>query len=132
MKALASIGIVLFGAACARAPAAERSESTVAVPKPESTTAAAEPETTSAPASNAAERPRMLARSEWRDGAKTAARGRYSKTPWQHMMGGVPGKKPEYFDLEDRHQTVIYIDQPIQCADLVEVVGTVMEVSGPA
>jgi hypothetical protein len=58
--------------------------------------------------------------------------GRVSDVPWQHVMGNVPGKNPEYFDLSTDMQTVIYVAGAIECPGQVEVVGEVIEVSTQA
>jgi hypothetical protein len=58
--------------------------------------------------------------------------GRISDTPWQHMMGSVPGKPHAlYFDLAaGGAQTVLYSADLIRCKGDVLVKGTVIEVSG--
>jgi hypothetical protein len=58
-------------------------------------------------------------------------RGRVSKTPWQHMITGVPGKTSAYFDLDGgKGQTVVYWKNAPACAGDIEVTGTVLEVRG--
>lgn len=64
-------------------------------------------------------------------GARVTIRGRLSDTPWQHMIGNVPGKQPAYLDLDDKHQTVIYWAKPLACRGMLELTGTVIEVRGP-
>jgi hypothetical protein len=64
-------------------------------------------------------------------GKEVTLTGRISKIPWQHMMGGVPGKSSQYFDLEDGNQIVIYITGELKCPDRIELTGVVVEVSGP-
>lgn len=58
------------------------------------------------------------------------ARGKISKTPWQHLMGSVPGKTSAYFDLEDGGQTVVYWKEAPKCAGLIEVTGKELIVRG--
>jgi hypothetical protein len=65
-------------------------------------------------------------------GTRVTLRGRVSNKPWQHMMTTIPGKSPEYFDLDDTHQTVIYWATPPTCAGAIEITGTVIEATGPA
>jgi len=58
------------------------------------------------------------------------ARGRVSKTPWQHIVGSVAGKRSEYFDLSGGGQTVVYTAKPLACPGTVEVDATVIEIGG--
>lgn len=50
--------------------------------------------------------------------------------PWQHLMSSVPGKKSEYFDLEDGSQTVIYVKDAPDCSGFLRVEATVLSVRG--
>ena len=74
-------------------------------------------------------KPPQLPRSEWRDGVEVTAVGRVSDMPWQHVMGAVPGKTAEYFDLAPDDQTVIYVAGKLECSGQLEVEGRVKEVS---
>lgn len=64
-------------------------------------------------------------------GTRVTVRGRVSDRPWAHMMTSVPGKQPEYFDLDDERQTVIYWKVPVTCPGDIEITGTVIEARGP-
>jgi hypothetical protein len=64
-------------------------------------------------------------------GTRVTVRGTISDKPWAHMMTNVPGKQSEYFDLDAKHQTVIYWAAPITCPGEIEITGTVIEASGP-
>ncbi len=83
------------------------------------------PATSAAPADSGA-----AGHKPWIPGKPVIARGRVSDTPWQHLIGNVPGKQPDYFDLEAGGQTVVYTAKPLRCPGLVEVVGKVKEVRG--
>jgi hypothetical protein len=89
------------------------------------------PASSAAPAgTGSATTPPPAGRDAWIAGRTITLRGRVSREPWQHMMGHVPGKQPEYFDLEGGSQTVVYTSNPISCAGLVELEGTVVELRG--
>lgn len=58
--------------------------------------------------------------------------GRVSKTPWQHMVRGVPGKQMVYIDFADsEYQVVAHFDREPTCAGDVEIDGVVGELRGP-
>ncbi len=88
------------------------------------------PTTTAPPPGNTTAAGPAPSRGAWIPGKAIVARGRVSNTPWQHLVGDVPGKSPEYFDLEEGGQTVVYLPKPITCPGLVDVEGTVKEVRG--
>jgi hypothetical protein len=64
-------------------------------------------------------------------GTQVTLRGRISNKPWAHMMTGVPGKQPAYFDHADR-QTVVYWATAPSCPAEIEITGTVIEARGPS
>ena len=76
--------------------------------------------------------PARVPREQWQIGMTLSAVGSISDKPWQHVMGVVPGKNAEYFDLSSEMQTVIYVAGPVDCAGQVEVEGMVMEVTAPS
>lgn len=64
-------------------------------------------------------------------GASITLRGRISRQPWQHLIGHIAGKTPEYFDLDGgKEQTVVYWAAAPACPGDVIVEGTVYEVRG--
>jgi hypothetical protein len=95
----------------------------VAEPKPD-TPAASAP----AAASTQGSAPVKLSENVGREVTFT---GRMAKIPWQHMVGGSPGKRSDYFDLDDGNQIVIYVTGEPKCPDRMEITGIVVEISGP-
>lgn len=69
-------------------------------------------------------------RRAWNAGDEVTALGKISKIPWQHLMIQVPGKRPEYFDLEGGEQIVIYARDLPTCGSSMRVEGTVIEARG--
>ncbi len=114
--------ILLAAASCQKSPPGG-SEPTVSVP-----TASGQPKAAEQ-AAPPRRKPPQVPRSEWRDGLEVTAVGRISDTPWQHVMGVVPGKNAEYFDLAPDDQTVIYVAGKLECSGKLEVEGRVKEVS---
>lgn len=49
---------------------------------------------------------------------------------WQHLVGGVPGKLPEYVDLEGGLQIVAHVAGGLPCRGPMVLRGTVMETRG--
>jgi hypothetical protein len=93
--------------------------------------APAQPETTAAPKASATSTPERLAVAEWKPSQSVSVRGRVSKIPWQHLMTNVPGKRPEYFDIDQSRQIVVYTAKPLECPGEIELEGIVLEVTGP-
>jgi hypothetical protein len=56
--------------------------------------------------------------------------GRVSRIPWQHMTVQRPGKRLEYFDLEDRTQIVVYAAAPLPAGRTLRLTGVVLKVQG--
>lgn len=49
---------------------------------------------------------------------------------WQHLVGDVPGKLPEYVDLEGGLQIVVHVAGGLPCGGAMVLRGTVVEVRG--
>ncbi|HMR07540.1 MAG TPA: hypothetical protein PKA88_17280 [Polyangiaceae bacterium] len=134
----ASFGfLVLLNVSCQSTPGASgaatppqstESEPVVRVTPPPATVSSASATSAPLPARAPARVPREL----WRVGMTLSAVGSISDKPWQHVMGVVPGKRAEYFDLSSEMQTVIYVAGPVECSGQIEVEGTVMEVTAPS
>jgi outer membrane protein OmpA-like peptidoglycan-associated protein len=71
-----------------------------------------------------------VGQSEWRVGLVVVVRGRVSKMPNQHLMGGVAGKRDFYFDVTGGSQTVVYAAALPACGGELELRGKVLEVRG--
>lgn len=95
--------------------------------------ASATPDDAGVPANDASASADADAIERWKAGERVTIRGRVSKTPWQHMMTGVPGKRDAYFDLESGNQTVVYWKAPPKDCEggLIEISGTAMVLVGP-
>jgi len=63
-------------------------------------------------------------------GARVSVTGREAREIWQHLVGGVQGKQPVYFDLRDRQQIVVHVAESLHCTGEAELAGTVLEVRG--
>lgn len=64
-------------------------------------------------------------------GERVRVRGRSSRTPWQHMTAFVPDTESAYFDVEGGGQIMVYTRVAIAPDALVELIGSVLVVSGP-
>ena len=64
-------------------------------------------------------------------GEAATIRGRVAKIIAAHMMIGVKGKRPTYFDLEGGGQIVVYAVGELPADTLLELKGTVLEARGP-
>lgn len=116
------------GASGAATPQSTESEPVVHV-TPAPPTAKSESAANAPPPARA---PARVPREQWQVGMTLSAVGSISDKPWQHVMGVVPGKRAEYFDLSSEMQTVIYVAGPVDCSGQIEVDGTVMEVTAPS
>ncbi len=56
--------------------------------------------------------------------------GSVSAVPWQHMIGSVPGKEPQYFDLEHGGQIVVYVAREFSCQGPTRLTGKVIAIEG--
>jgi hypothetical protein len=66
-----------------------------------------------------------------RVGEAVALLGRVSNMPWQHMIrADMGGKVPEYFDLEDRSQIVVYAAGGLRCGGPILLRGAVLLTEG--
>lgn len=78
-----------------------------------------------------AEEVRRAADLRGRVGDTVALLGRVSNMPWQHMIrADMGGKVPEYFDLEDRSQIVVYAEGGLRCGEPILLRGTVLLTEG--
>jgi hypothetical protein len=115
------------------APTSSTPIATVSLPPAGTASPASEPTEPPAGSSTPAAPPTATAKAPWVPGKPITARGKISNTPWQHLVGHVDGKQPEYFDLEgDAGQTIIYVAKRPTCPGTIEVQGLVYEVRGPS
>jgi hypothetical protein len=63
-------------------------------------------------------------------GKEVEIEGRVSKIPWQHLVGDVPGKTPEYFDLQGGGQIIVYVPKDFSCRGRAKLFGKVIEIEG--
>jgi hypothetical protein len=63
-------------------------------------------------------------------GDELTIEGKVAEAIWQHMMTGVPGKTEVYVDLDDKTQTVAYIEPAFNCKGKIRLTGIVVEVRG--
>jgi hypothetical protein len=63
-------------------------------------------------------------------GKEATLEGRVAEAIWQHLIKGVAGKTEVYIDLDDKTQTVAYIDPAFDCKGKVRLTGKVVEVRG--
>jgi hypothetical protein len=69
--------------------------------------------------------------SSWAPGREVVVLGRVARAPWQHLIQSLPGKTPDYLDLEgDAGQLVVYWTAAPSCPSRVELTATVVEVRG--
>lgn len=128
MRSLPLAAVLLLSSCTSREP--PPAAPVVSAPSTSSTSSTASAPTSPAPPVTRPA-PAMTTMSGAKPDEPITLRGRVSKTPWQHMMTGVPGKSDAYFDLGGgKEQTVVYWKAPPSCAGDVEVVGTVLEVKG--
>lgn len=62
-------------------------------------------------------------------GQQVCVSGRVAVNAWQHLVGTVPGKSPQYFDLADGGQLVVHAVEGLPSGSL-ELLGRVLEVRG--
>ena len=65
-----------------------------------------------------------------RVGDEIVIEGKVAEAIWQHLIKGVAGKTEVYIDLDDKTQTVAYIDPAFDCKGKVRLTGKVVEVRG--
>jgi hypothetical protein len=63
-------------------------------------------------------------------GQEVTLEGEVAEAIWQHMIKGVPGKTEVYIDLDDKTQTVAYIDPAFNCKGRIRLTGEVLELRG--
>jgi hypothetical protein len=63
-------------------------------------------------------------------GKEVVLEGSVSRVPWQHMISSRPGKSPEYFDLDEKGQIVVYSATPLPASGRLRLTGTVLKVEG--
>jgi hypothetical protein len=63
-------------------------------------------------------------------GEEVTIEGKVAEAIWQHMIKGVEGKTEVYVDLEDKNQTVAYIEPAFNCKGKIRLTGIVVEVRG--
>jgi hypothetical protein len=63
-------------------------------------------------------------------GERVSLFGREAREIWQHLVGGVPGKRAVYFDPTDGWQLVVHVASLWDCPGDVELAGTVREERG--